>query len=178
MPRRSRSRSRSRSPRKERERRRDRERKHRRRSRSRSRSRSAPRYRSRSRSAPRYRSRSRSPPRYRSRSRSPRGRYRSRSRSPGRKNRDRRNNMVRSDDSDEEVQFIMEEKPHDTSQLTDKTDEEKEMFRVMGFLQFDTTKEKPVNKKPIYVANIVHKRKYRQYMNRRGGFNRPLDFIA
>lgn len=166
MPRRSRSRS----PRKDRERRRDRERdrKHRRRSRSRSRSRSPPRYRSRSRS-----------PRYRSRSRSPRNRYRSRSRSPGRR-RERRNNPVRDarTDDDGEVRFIMEEKAIDTSQLVDKTDEEKEMYKVMGFLSFDTTKEKHVIGNQVYVANVVHKRKYRQYMNRRGGFNRPLDFIA
>lgn len=81
-------------------------------------------------------------------------------------------------DDDGEVRFIMEEKAIDTSQLVDKTDEEKEMYKVMGFLSFDTTKEKHVIGNQVYVANVVHKRKYRQYMNRRGGFNRPLDFIA
>ncbi|NXJ16862.1 SNR27 protein, partial [Odontophorus gujanensis] len=29
-----------------------------------------------------------------------------------------------------------------------------------------------------YAINVSQKRKYRQYMNRKGGFNRPLDFIA
>ncbi|KAK2190278.1 hypothetical protein NP493_79g02013 [Ridgeia piscesae] len=64
------------------------------------------------------------------------------------------------------------------SQLEGKTPDEVEMMRVMGFAGFDTTKGKHVSGNDVYVANIVHKRKYRQYMNRRGGFNRPLDFIA
>ena len=80
------------------------------------------------------------------------------------------------------------------------------MMRVMGFGSFDTTKNKKVNKYlqlMIYQSRIkksnqnsslirnvlqvdgnntgaVHvlvKRKYRQYMNRKGGFNRPLDYV-
>lgn len=27
-------------------------------------------------------------------------------------------------------------------------------------------------------VHVIMKRKYRQYMNRKGGFNRPLDFVA
>lgn len=52
------------------------------------------------------------------------------------------------------------------------------MMKIMGFGNFDSTKGKKVNGNDIYVANIPKKRRYRQYMNRRGGFNRPLDFIA
>lgn len=52
------------------------------------------------------------------------------------------------------------------------------MMKAMGFVSFDTTKGKKVQGNDIYVANTARKRRYRQYMNRRGGFNRPLDFIA
>ncbi|XP_074641911.1 uncharacterized protein LOC141899465 [Tubulanus polymorphus] len=56
--------------------------------------------------------------------------------------------------------------------------EDQEMMKVMGFGGFDTTKGKQVDGNNIYQANLLRKRRYRQYMNRRGGFNRPLDFIA
>lgn len=58
------------------------------------------------------------------------------------------------------------------------TEEEAEMMRTMGFCNFGTTKGKHVIGNSIYVANIAKQRKYRQYMNRRGGFNRPLDPVA
>ncbi|CAH8458543.1 unnamed protein product [Heterobilharzia americana] len=58
------------------------------------------------------------------------------------------------------------------------TEEEAEMMRNMGFCNFSTTKGKHVVGNSIYVANIAKQRKYRQYMNRRGGFNRPLDPVA
>lgn len=48
----------------------------------------------------------------------------------------------------------------------------------MGFCNFDSTKGKHVIGNAAYVANVVKQRKYRQYMNRRGGFNRPLDPVA
>ncbi|CDW55982.1 DUF1777 domain containing protein [Trichuris trichiura] len=35
-----------------------------------------------------------------------------------------------------------------------------------------------VENNPTGAALVHKKRKYRQYMNRRGGFNRPLDPIA
>ena len=47
----------------------------------------------------------------------------------------------------------------------------------MGFGSFDTTKNKKVKGNDVGDVNILHKRKYRQYMNRKGGFNRPLDFV-
>lgn len=55
---------------------------------------------------------------------------------------------------------------------------EASMMKMMGFSDFNSTKGKHVPGNDIYAANIVQKRKYRQYMNRRGGFNRPLDFVA
>ena len=48
---------------------------------------------------------------------------------------------------------------------------------VMGFGNFDTTKNKKVKGNQVGDVNILVKRKYRQYMNRKGGFNRPLDYV-
>lgn len=54
-------------------------------------------------------------------------------------------------------------------------DSEAEMARVMGFKDFRTTKNTkvPGNDKN-YAVSKVKKAEYRQYMNRVGGFNRPL----
>lgn len=62
--------------------------------------------------------------------------------------------------------------------LQGKTPEEQEMMRVMGFCDFDTTKGKKVDGNDVGAVHVILKRKYRQYMNRKGGFNRPLDFVA
>lgn len=40
---------------------------------------------------------------------------------------------------------------------------------------FDSTKGKQVAGADVSAARINKRRKFRQYMNRRGGFNRPLD---
>jgi len=51
----------------------------------------------------------------------------------------------------------------------------KEMMRVMGFARFKSTKQTAVaGNKGAYGVSIDKKTKYRQYMNRKGGFNRPL----
>lgn len=55
---------------------------------------------------------------------------------------------------------------------------ELEMQKLMGFESFDTTKNKKVADNVDGMAKINKPRKYRQYMNRKGGFNRPLDFVA
>ncbi|KAF2159627.1 hypothetical protein M409DRAFT_37894 [Zasmidium cellare ATCC 36951] len=54
-------------------------------------------------------------------------------------------------------------------------DSEAEMNRIMGFKTFRTTKNTkvPGNDKNFAVYK-VKKAEYRQYMNRTGGFNRPL----
>uniref|UniRef100_A0A182TKK7 U4/U6.U5 small nuclear ribonucleoprotein 27 kDa protein n=1 Tax=Anopheles melas TaxID=34690 RepID=A0A182TKK7_9DIPT len=64
------------------------------------------------------------------------------------------------------------------SELEGKTPEEQEMLKTMGFCGFDTTKGKKVEGNDVGEVHVILKRKYRQYMNRKGGFNRPLDFVA
>lgn len=51
------------------------------------------------------------------------------------------------------------------------------MMKVMGFGGFDTTKGKKVKGNDVGDVHVIVKRKYRQYMNRKGGFNRPLDYV-
>lgn len=47
---------------------------------------------------------------------------------------------------------------------------------TLGFTGFGTTKGKHVKGNGETLAKLIAvKRKYRQYMNRAGGFNRPLD---
>ena len=61
----------------------------------------------------------------------------------------------------------------------EEMDEEDQMMKLFGFGQFDSTKGKSVEdnqnsaSKGLSAKNKA--RKYRQYMNRKGGFNRPLD---
>ncbi|XP_051957435.1 U4/U6.U5 small nuclear ribonucleoprotein 27 kDa protein [Xyrauchen texanus] len=148
-PRRERRRSRSSS--------RDRERRRRERERSRSRDRD------------RRRSRSRSP--HRRRSRSPR-RHRSSSQSPVRQ-KDRREDEKEGKEKPAKIHQISAE------DMQGKTEEEIEMMKLMGFGSFESTKGKKQDGSANASAiNVSQKRKYRQYMNRKGGFNRPLDFIA
>ncbi|KAI9240318.1 MAG: hypothetical protein BYD32DRAFT_176983 [Podila humilis] len=61
--------------------------------------------------------------------------------------------------------------------LEELTPEEQEarMMALMGFGGFDSTKGKKVAGADVSGADIKQQRTYRQYMNRRGGFNRPLD---
>ena len=62
--------------------------------------------------------------------------------------------------------------------LEGKSPDEQEMMKLMGFCRFDTTKGKRVEGNDVGDVHVILKRKYRQYMNRKGGFNRPLDFVA
>ncbi|XP_014257153.1 U4/U6.U5 small nuclear ribonucleoprotein 27 kDa protein [Cimex lectularius] len=64
------------------------------------------------------------------------------------------------------------------AELEGKTPEEQEMMKLMGFCGFDTTKGRKVDNNEVGSVHVILKRKYRQYMNRKGGFNRPLDFVA
>ena len=60
----------------------------------------------------------------------------------------------------------------------DAEDEEaRQMAAMMGFAAFDTTQGKEVADPRCKMEAVKKKepRKYRQYMNRRGGFNRPLE---
>lgn len=72
-------------------------------------------------------------------------------------------------------------KEHQISEedLQGKTEDEIEMMKLMGFSTFTSTKGKKTDGSVnAHAVNVSQKRKYRQYMNRKGGFNRPLDFIA
>jgi U4/U6.U5 tri-snRNP-associated protein 3 len=67
----------------------------------------------------------------------------------------------------------------DPQLLEGKTNEEIEMMTFLGFISFDSTKGKHVDGSCNAGApNIQEKRRYRQYMNRKGGFNMTLDTIA
>lgn len=67
----------------------------------------------------------------------------------------------------------------DPKELEGKSVEEIEMLKLMGFSNFDSTKGKHVDGAcNAFAINIQQKRKYRQYMNRKGGFNKPLDPVA
>jgi len=59
----------------------------------------------------------------------------------------------------------------------DLSDSERQMQAMMGFGGFDSTKNKGVEGNQTGGANLIKQRTWRQYMNRRGGFNRPLDKI-
>lgn len=57
--------------------------------------------------------------------------------------------------------------------------EEEAMMKLMGFGSFDSTKNKHVaGSCNMSGASVKKAHKYRQYMNRKGGFNRPLDYVA
>ncbi|KAJ8982996.1 hypothetical protein NQ317_014291 [Molorchus minor] len=74
---------------------------------------------------------------------------------------------------------LLQERPVVTAaDLEGKSVDEQEMMKLMGFCNFDTTKGKKVNGNDAGAVHVILKRKYRQYMNRKGGFNRPLDFVA
>lgn len=55
--------------------------------------------------------------------------------------------------------------------------DEEAMAQMMGFGGFGTTKGKEVSNNQTGGALVKKQRTWRQYMNRRGGFNRPLDKI-
>ena len=56
----------------------------------------------------------------------------------------------------------------------DSDPETAQMRRMMGFAGFKTTKNTKVPGNDIYAVRKEKKTEYRQYMNRVGGFNRPL----
>lgn len=56
----------------------------------------------------------------------------------------------------------------------DEDPETAEMNRLMGFAGFSTTKNTKVKGNNVYGVAKEKKTEYRQYMNRVGGFNRPL----
>eukprot|EP00743_Colponemidia_sp_Colp-15_P004320 GILK01004660.1.p2 GENE.GILK01004660.1~~GILK01004660.1.p2 ORF type:complete len:184 (+),score=10.01 GILK01004660.1:23-553(+) len=149
-----RRRSRSRSPRPRSPARRDRER-------DRDRDRERDRYRERD------RDRGRDYPRRRSRSRS-------RSRSPTHNAR-RRDEAGRSSDKQRSKSPTQEVPASKDLTAPVEADEEALMAKMLGFATFDSTKGKDHTETDASYINKKKKRIYRQYMNRRGGFNKPLE---
>ncbi|KAF9566297.1 DUF1777-domain-containing protein [Agrocybe pediades] len=58
-----------------------------------------------------------------------------------------------------------------------ENDDDAAMMALMGVTGFGSTKGKHVTGNQEGAVNIKKQRTWRQYMNRRGGFNRPLDKI-
>lgn len=56
----------------------------------------------------------------------------------------------------------------------DEDEEDARLRQMMGFVAFNTTHNKKVPGNQIYGVRKEKKTEYRQYMNRVGGFNRPL----
>ncbi|KAJ5330820.1 hypothetical protein N7476_000603 [Penicillium atrosanguineum] len=125
----------------------------------------------------RDRSRSRSPPRNgtktaRSRSPPPRGGYKGERRS------ERRDTRARDDGRDTNGSsgpgYSSQEMEVDFKEDADEDEMDAMMRRSMGFSRFRTTKNSKVPGNEIYGVRKEKKSEYRQYMNRTGGFNRPL----
>ncbi|KAF7494328.1 U4/U6.U5 small nuclear ribonucleoprotein 27 kDa protein [Sarcoptes scabiei] len=63
--------------------------------------------------------------------------------------------------------YLMNRPEISDKDLEGKTEEEQEMLKLMGFAGFDTTKNKKVQGNDVSAVNVLQKRKYRQYMNRK-----------
>ncbi|RZC32684.1 DUF1777 domain containing protein [Asbolus verrucosus] len=155
--------------------------------RSRSKSPYASRRRDRDRDKDRERDRDRDRERERDRHRRKRSKERSRDRERRRHSHDREPRRrfsrsltrSRSRSLDKKSRPLPPERPVVTAaDLEGKSADEQEMMKMMGFCNFDTTKGKKVEGNDVGGVHVILKRKYRQYMNRKGGFNRPLDFVA
>lgn len=70
------------------------------------------------------------------------------------------------------VEDKVEHMDQDGEEEEDDDDDETRMMKLMGFGGFDSTKNKKVPGADVSGAKIHKPIKYRQYMNRRGGFNR------
>eukprot|EP00919_Chromeraceae_sp_WS-2016_P050035 GHVR01118623.1.p1 GENE.GHVR01118623.1~~GHVR01118623.1.p1 ORF type:complete len:109 (+),score=16.60 GHVR01118623.1:380-706(+) len=75
------------------------------------------------------------------------------------------------------------EKEDKSSESGDGEDEDAElpeeqlMAKLMGFGDFTTSKGQDHSGSAVEHVNKKTDRMYRQYMNRKGGFNRPLDAV-
>ena len=64
--------------------------------------------------------------------------------------------------------------PADKDKDEDEDPDEALIRNMMGFSRFKSTKNTKVPGNQIYAVRKEKKTEYRQYMNRVGGFNRPL----
>ncbi|KAJ0425321.1 hypothetical protein BJY00DRAFT_308643 [Aspergillus carlsbadensis] len=120
----------------------------------------------------RYRDRSRSPLRNGTRERaSPHRGSRGDRRNDRRDYRDRANGVS---DSKSRTDRGTDDTEMDIDDANGEDDVEELMRRSMGFSKFRSTKNTKVPGNNIYGVRKEKKTEYRQYMNRQGGFNRPL----
>ncbi|KAG3231778.1 hypothetical protein PI124_g23129 [Phytophthora idaei] len=104
----------------------------------------------------------------------------SKSRSPVRRRRSTSRSTSRrvKEGTKEEPKPQVEQQEEETNTLSHLSEEE-QMKLLLGIGGFDSTKGKAVEENlksaAVGTARRETKREYRQYMNRRGGFNRPLD---
>ncbi len=70
---------------------------------------------------------------------------------------------------------LMDEDEEDDGIVVEEDDSMAAMQAMMGFGGFGTTKQKKIPGNDVYAVRKEKKTEYRQYMNRVGGFNRPLD---
>lgn len=116
----------------------------------------------------RDRSRSRSPGRNGTRARSPPRGPKGDRRDPRSREDARKANGAQSEDHDEDEMDL------DYDSNADEDEMEAQMRKAMGFTRFRTTKNTKIPGNDIYGVRKEKKIEYRQYMNRQGGFNRPL----
>ena len=71
------------------------------------------------------------------------------------------------------------EEDDDEGVVEEQDAESMAMMQMMGFSAFDSTAGKSVDDPRCKMEAVKKKgtRKYRQYMNRKGGFNRPLEKV-
>lgn len=85
---------------------------------------------------------------------------------------DDRERRARRDDNDDDAAEPMDQDEEDVDVEDDGMDDD--MAAMMGFGGFGTTKGKKVVGNNVGAVRKEKKTEYRQYMNRVGGFNRPL----
>ena len=116
------------------------------------------------------------------RSRSPEYRksryYRSRSRSPSLNNGDNGEGQGAKAYRDRILKGMSHEDYNDEATTGEKATreltEEEQLQQLLGFSGFDSSKGKAVENNDVGAVKIAAKREYRQYMNRKGAFNKPL----
>ena len=104
--------------------------------------------------------------------------YRDRDGDRSRRRRDDSNDNYDGRRRREKTPEAMQQEPQEAQPTVNEDDDpETQMMKLMGFGGFDSTKGKHVAGADMSGANVKKQPKYRQYMNRRGGFNRPLDKV-
>lgn len=98
---------------------------------------------------------------------------------PSDKKKKRRSKRRRKSERAKKIKEAKIDKKETISKKNDKInkdlEEQKELMKKMGLpCAFDSTKGKEVPEANAYAVRLRSKRRYRQYMNNKGGFNRNL----